>query len=119
MSNEDRELERLKRIRDRQLRVRDPQVKQRKIQRNIAIKRRKAVRKFSLREILAEIPHKVKDTLIGAVIGMVISIVLPIFIEAYWIDIVGIAAIFVLAIVGFFIGQAFDTRDSLKDLIGK
>ena len=119
MSNEDRELERLKRIRDRQLRARDPQVKQRKIQRNITAKRRKAVRKFSLREILAEIPHKVKGALIGAVIGMVISIVLPMFIEAYWVDIVGIAAIFVLAIVGLFFGQAYDTRDSLKDLIGK
>ena len=119
MSSEDRELERLKRIRDRQLSARDPQVKQRKIQRNIATKRRKAVRKFSLREIWAEIPHKVKGAFMGAVIGLAISIVLPMFVEAYWVDIVGVAAIFVLAVVGFFFGQASDTRDSLNKLIGK
>lgn len=119
MSNEDKELKRLKRIRDQQLRARDPQVKQRKIQRNIAVKQRKAVRKFSLREILADIPHKAKGALMGAVIGLAISIVLPMFFEAYWVDIAGIAAIFVLAIMGFLFGQASDTRDSLNKLIGK
>ena len=119
MSKEDRELERLKRIRDRQLRARDPQVKQRKIQHNIAAKRRKSVRKFSLREIWADIPHKVKGTFMGAVIGLAVSIVLPMFVEANWVDIAGIAAILVLGIMGFFFGQASDTRDSLNKLIGK
>ncbi|HEY47522.1 MAG: hypothetical protein AMJ88_06295 [Anaerolineae bacterium SM23_ 63] len=119
MSDKNDELRRLKRIRDQQLRARDPSVKQKKLQRTIATKRRKSVRKVSFLEILREVSHKIKGTLVGGVLGLLIFLILPYFVKTSWIDFVGIGAIFFLTILGFFIGQALDTRDSLKELINK
>lgn len=119
MVDKNDELRRLKRIRDQQLRARDPRVKQKKLQRTIATKRQKSVRKFSFLEILREVPHKIKGTLIGGIIGLLIFLFLPYFVETSWIDFVGIGAIFFLTILGFFLGQALDARDSLKELINK
>jgi len=119
MSGKNDELRRLKRIRDQQLRARDPSVKQKKLQRTITTKRRKAVQKFSFRQIFIQVPHKIKGPLIGAVVGLLIFLFLPYFVETSWIDFVGIGAIFFLTILGFSLGQALDTRDSLKELINK
>jgi VIT1/CCC1 family predicted Fe2+/Mn2+ transporter len=119
MSNRDDELKRLKRIRDQQIRKRDPTTKEKRLQHTIATRRRKSVRKFSLVELFREVSHKVKGTLIGAILGLLIFLFLPYFLESSWIDFVGIGAIFFLAILGYFLGQALDTRDSLKELINK
>jgi VIT1/CCC1 family predicted Fe2+/Mn2+ transporter len=119
MSDKNDELRRLKRIRDQQIRARDPSVKQKKLQHTIATKRRKSVRKLSFLEILREVSHKIKGTLIGGIIGLLIFLFLPYFVETSWIDLVGIGAIFFLSILGFFLGQALDARDSLKELINK
>jgi hypothetical protein len=119
MSDKNDELRRLKRIRDQQIQARDPSVKQKKLQRTIATRRRKSVRKASFLEILSQVSHKIKGTLIGGIIGLLIFLILPYFVKTSWIDLVGIGAIFFLAILGFFLGQALDARDSLKELINK
>ncbi len=119
MSDKNDELRRLKRIRDQQLRARDPSVKQKKLQHTIATRRQKSVRKFSFLEILRDVSYKIKGTLIGAIIGLLIFLILPYFVEAGWIDLVGIGAIFFFTVLGFFLGQALDARDSLKELIDK
>jgi hypothetical protein len=119
MGDKNDELRRLKRIRDQQIRARDPSVKQKKLQRTIATKRRKSVRKFSFLDILREVPHKIKGPIIGAVVGLLIFLFLPYFVETSWIDFVGIGAIIFLTMLGFFLGQALDARDSLKELINK
>jgi ElaB/YqjD/DUF883 family membrane-anchored ribosome-binding protein len=119
MSHQNDEVERLKRIRDRQIGLRDPQTKQQRIQHGIAKRRQKAVKKFSTREVMREIPHKAKGTIIGAVIGILILVLLPMFVESEWTDIIGIMSIVLLSIFGFLFGRALDTRDSLKELIGE
>jgi ElaB/YqjD/DUF883 family membrane-anchored ribosome-binding protein len=119
MSYKNNEAERLKRIRDRQINLRDPQTKQQRIQHGIASRRQKAVRKFSTREVMREIPHKAKGTLIGAVVGILIMVVLPMFVESQWTDVIGIMSIVFLSVLGFLFGRALDARDSLKELIGE
>jgi uncharacterized protein YacL len=119
MSYQNDEVERLKRIRDRQIGLRDPQTKQQRIQHGIATRRKKAVRKFSTREVMREIPHKARGTLIGAVVGILILIVLPMFVDSQWTDVIGIMSIVFLSVFGFLLGRALDARDSLKELIGE
>jgi hypothetical protein len=119
MRDRNDEVERFKRIRDRQISSRDPQTKQRRLQRGIAQKRQRSVKRFSFLAFWREVSHKARGTLIGAILGMVVLFVLPQFVEAYWVDLAGVAAIIIFAIVGFMFGQALDTRDSLQDLIKK
>jgi VIT1/CCC1 family predicted Fe2+/Mn2+ transporter len=111
------EIERLKRLRDRQIQLRDPQKAQQKLQSRIATKRRKSTRAFSIKEIMTEIPHKWWGILLGAALGVAVLIVLPYFMDSIWADLIGIGAILFLTILGYFIGQAMDVRDSLKDLM--
>jgi hypothetical protein len=119
MSNKDDELKRLKRIRDQQIRARDPTTKEKRLQHTIATRRRKSVRRFSFIGLIREVSHKARGTLIGAILGLLIFLLLPYFVKTSWIDFVGIGAIFFLTIVGYFLGQALDARDSLKELINK
>ena len=119
MSGQNDELKRLKRIRDQQIRARDPSVKQKKLQHTISTRRRKSVRKLSFIDILREVSYKVKGTLIGFIIGLLIFLILPYLVDTSWIDYVGIGAILFLTILGFSLGQALDARDSLKELINK
>ena len=113
MSNE---LERLKRLRDRQLNDRDPQVKQKQIQRVITKRERRAQSKrVTLGEAWREVPHVYRSPLIGLVIGTIITFVLPEIWHSPWAVWVGLIAIVLLALLGIPIGQALDLRDDLRD----
>ncbi len=115
MSQED-DIERIKKIRDRQIQLRDPSVEQKRVQKEIARKRRSRVEKFSLGAIFGDIPKMITGTLIGMVIGLLIFLILPyIFPEKAWVDIVGVAVTVIGAFFGFFFGRAIDARDALSD----
>ncbi|MGD2253961.1 MAG: hypothetical protein PVF70_13685 [Anaerolineales bacterium] len=116
MGSDRDEIERLKRIRDEQLRARDPRTKQRKIQRRVAAKRR-ATKATTFGKALAEIPRRWKGLIVGAAIGLVLWIVLPSFIDPPWGEVAGLASVFVLAFFGFLVGRAIDLRDDIRDLI--
>lgn len=110
------DLERIRRIRDRQLELRDPSVEQKRVQRQIAKKRRSRVEKFSLGAIFGDIPKMITGTLIGILIGLLIFLILPyIWPEAAWVDIAGVGVTVIGAFFGFFFGRAIDARDSLSD----
>ena len=119
MSKNDDELERLIRLRERQIRARDPHAKDREIQRRLAAKRRRMRRQTTvqgmMRGMLGDLPHSARGAIIGAVVGTAISIVLALTVEAYWVALTGLAATIVLAIVGFYIGKSFDWRDEVRD----
>ena len=114
MSQND-EVERIRKIRDRQLHLRDHSVETKRVQREIAKKRRRSVEKFSLGGIFGDIPKMVTGTLIGMAIGLLIFLILPYFWDSEVIDIVGIAVTVIGAIFGFFFGRAIDARDTLSD----
>lgn len=116
MSKQNDEIERLRRLRERQLQARDPHAKQRKIDRKVATRRRKQKQSFSLRAML-DMPYKWRGAIIGALLGMGISIVLPMVVKSEWIEIIGLLLVLFLAIIGIVFGQAFDEREELKDLM--
>jgi hypothetical protein len=108
-------MERIRRIRERQLELRDPTVEQKKLQRNIAQKRRRNVEKFSFGALFGDIPKMVTGTLIGMLIGILIFLILPYLTDAGWVDIAGVVLTIFLTIFGFFYGRAMDAKDALSD----
>jgi VIT1/CCC1 family predicted Fe2+/Mn2+ transporter len=113
------EVERLRRLRDQQLEARDPQKKQRKLQHTISTRYRETREPFDLSKIWKEVDQKWRGLLLGAFLGVVVLVILPNFIESVWAEVIGVAAIFSLMLIGFAIGQAADARDELRDLIHK
>lgn len=115
MSQND-EIERIRRIRDRQIQLRDPSVEQKRVQREISKKRRSSVEKFSFGAIFGDIPKMITGTLIGMLIGIMILIILPYIFDGTWVDLVGIGATAFGTVFGFFFGRALDARDALGDI---
>jgi F0F1-type ATP synthase assembly protein I len=115
MSQND-EIERIRKIRDRQIKLRDPSVEQKRVQRQIARKRRSRVERFSFSTIFGDIPKMITGTLIGMMIGLLILLFLPYIFDGTWVDMVGIVAVVIGAIFGFFFGRAIDARDALGDI---
>lgn len=119
MSSKNTEIERLTRLRQQQIKARDPHAKQREIGRRVAARRRRIKSQDSFWSIVTDVPHKWQGIILGAFVGMVISIVLSLLVQASWVDAIGLGAIIALSVVGFFFGQAFDVRDELRDLANK
>lgn len=117
MPGEDQELERLRRLRDRQLADRDPLVKQRQFQRMSAQRERKYRKPYSIGKMWKDIPHAWKGFFYGAVLGTLVLLVLPIFWVSPWAIPCSAAAIVVFALFGVILGRAIDTRDNIKDLM--
>lgn len=113
----DSEQDRLRRLRDRQIAARDPQVKQRQVHGKIARKQRSSVERFSVGRILAEIPNIWKGGFLGFVVGALGIAVIPTLWPSSWaLPCAGALAV-MMTIFGLIVGRAIDTRESLKDLI--
>ena len=118
MSGSDQELERLKRLHDRQLSDRDPQVKQRQFQRTSAQRERRYRKPYSLGKMWKDIPHAWKGFFYGLVLGTTVLLILPMFWVSLWAVPCSTAAIVVFALFGVILGRAIDARENIKDLIG-
>lgn len=115
---EDRDdVERLIRIRDKQLRARDPQKENRRLQHGIAERHRSSRRRFSLGMILEELPNKWYGLFIGAMIGVAVSFFLPLFVDFVYIEIISYAFIPFIMVIGFAVGSAIDSRQEIEDLV--
>ena len=119
MSNRNDEVERLKRIRDKQIQARDPQKKQRKLQHNISKRYRSSRETFSFKKFWIGAEHKWRGIIIGAFLGAIVLVALPTFVESDLAGLVSIAVFVFLMVMGYMIGQAADTRDELEDLVKK
>ena len=126
MSNRNDELERLKRLREQQIRARDPMAKERRTQARVTARRRKLKKRsnsfqYMLKDMLGDMPYKFWGVIIGAVVGTIISIVLALVLDDITVvAIVGLLVTLILIVVGFVLGHSFDWRaevtDELKDL---
>jgi hypothetical protein len=116
MSYQNDERERLKQLRDRQLQARDPRSVDRKVHRTVARRRGRRQQRVTLTEMYTDVPAQWKGLFLGVLAGIAVSIVLPLLFEGLWPELVGLASLLVLAILGFLIGQAFQMRDELRDL---
>jgi dephospho-CoA kinase len=116
MNSNQSEQERIKRIRDQQIRTRDPQTKERKISRQISTQQKKKRQNESFfKDAIRDVSHKAKGVYIGALLGLIILLVLPYFVEGKIATTLGIIAIPVLILLGFIYGASFDWRDELSD----
>jgi uncharacterized membrane protein YraQ (UPF0718 family) len=116
MSSQDQERERIRRIRERQIQVRDPRATYQKAQRAVARRGRRRQKRVTLWEMFTDIPQKWKGLIVGVLIGCFIAVVLPLLWVSEWATLIGFATIPVFAIVGLAFGQAFELRDELRDI---
>jgi uncharacterized membrane protein len=114
MGNQDKDTERLRHLRERQIQVRDPQKKQRKIQGRVAGQYQKR-RNYTVSDGIADLPHKWKGLIIGAIIGLLAAILISLFVTATWGFWLGIFAMIIAPLLGFLFGMSFDWRDDLRD----
>lgn len=117
MSNQSNEVERLKRIRDAQLRARDPQKKVNKTQRHIATRYKQSRKSVTAKSVFADIPKKWTGFVVGLFLGVLVLLLLPLFSDSPSNDLIGMGVIVVLGFLGFAIGQAADAKSELEDLI--
>lgn len=110
------ELERLKRLRQRQLTDRDPLVKQRQFQRSSAQREKRLKKPYPLSKMWKDIPHAWKGFFYGLVLGTALFVVLPMFWLSPWAFPCSVAAIVIFALFGLILGRAIDTREEIKDL---
>lgn len=115
MQNPDRD--RFRRIRDTQLAARDPQIKQRKLQRTIAQKHRRAARPFTWGRFWSEVPHRWRGLLFGGLIGALFAVALPFFVSSPWGPVFAVFILIFCAVFGFMLGRSIDVREELKDLV--
>ena len=117
MPNQNDEVERLKRIRDKQLRARDPQKKVQKTQHHIAQRYRSSRKPVTAKNVIADVPKKWLGFVIGLFLGFFVLMVLPYFVDSKWTDMIGIGVMLILGFLGLAVGQAADAKAELEDLI--
>jgi hypothetical protein len=120
VSSQNDDLERIQRIRDRQLRARDPQASRRKSQRLAATRYTRT--KVTFREVMREIPGKWRGMIIGGVVGFTLALILdrvlhiklPKF-DAFWASYLWYSLILFGVIVGRVLAMAMDWSEEDYD----
>ena len=113
------ELQRLMRLRNQQIRTRDPQARARKLHGRISEQQRRRRKRFNLTAIWQELGQVKKrwiGAFIGGALGFAAMIILSVTIGSGVALVVGVVAMGVLGFVGFLFGMAFDWRNEISDL---
>jgi hypothetical protein len=117
MPQMDSEQDRLKKLRDRQLADRNPQVKQRQLQQAYSRKvKTRSGRNLNLLKMWSDLPHSFRSPFYGLLLGLITLWLVPQFwISTYAVP-AALLAMLVFILVGFLIGHVLDIRDNLRDL---
>ena len=113
----EKDAERYRRIRDKQIAARDPMVKVRKLDRSVSQKQHRMRESFSVGRMWTDIPKTARYTIVGGLVGLVILLVLPRFVPAPWGVVGGVGAMIFLIILGLSLGNYEDSRDEVKHLV--
>ncbi len=108
------ETERLKRLREKQLRDRDPLERERKFQRNSSIKEKRMQKPISLREDWQKTPYIIKIPLYALIFGIIGTIILTNIWVSQYSTYTGAGATLILIIFGVVLGSAIDLREDIK-----
>ena len=110
MGSQNDEIERLKRIRERQLSDRDPGKRDKRFQYKVSQRPKK---KLTVEDILKDIPSKVWGMIIGGIIGVALAIALNAALGEIlpWIQYVGIIIVLGLVVLGRLLGAATSWRE--------
>jgi hypothetical protein len=117
MSRQDDEIERIRRIRDRQLQLRDPTVRGRRVQKTAAA--RYKPQKLSLSGAIQEIPGKWMGMLLGGLAGILLGILLDLLIAAddWWTRYIPYVVAFAGLAIGRMLGAVLDWREQDHDAL--
>ncbi|HMU94871.1 MAG TPA: hypothetical protein PKE35_01575 [Anaerolineales bacterium] len=108
------EADRLKRLRERQLRDRDPLERERKFQRNSAIKEKRMRKPISLQEDWGKVSYTIKMPIYALLLGGIGTVILTkVWISPYAVY-AGAGITIVLLIFGVLVGNAVDLREDIK-----
>ena len=120
MSDRDKELERIKRIREQQLRARDPTKKDRAFQQRVSA-RQASTGKLTLSSVIRDIPGKWLGTILGTLVGIVAAILVHLLVdlEARWVDWLSYFLVFAGIAMGRGLGAAMDWREEDHDALVK
>jgi len=110
----DSEAERLKRLREKQLRDRDPLEHERKFQRNSSAKEKRMQKPISLKEDWRKVPYIVKAPLYAFILGIIGTIILTSLWDWQYSIYVGAGATIGLILFGAVLGNAIDLREDIK-----
>jgi len=118
MGSQQDEIERLKRLRERQLSDRDPRKRDKRFQYRVS---QRPPKKLRFQEILKDIPSKWWGMIIGGVLGLALAIVLHLAMgeKAPWIQYVGIILFLGLVVLGRLLGAAVSWREEDHDKLVK
>jgi hypothetical protein len=111
----DQESERLKRLRERQLKDRDPLVSERKFQHVTSIKEKRARKPFSLKKEWKAVPHIIKLPLYCLILGAIIMAALILLWDSPYALYAGAGAIVILLLFGVASGTVMDYNARIKD----
>lgn len=108
MSNRKDEIERIQRIREQQIRARDPRAHARKTQQKIRGRYKEET--FSLQDVLKNIPTKWWGMFIGGIVGIIVAIVFSkaVETESSWVGYVGYIIVLAGIVLGRGVGAAMD-----------
>ena len=110
----DSEAERLKRLREKQLRDRDPLEHERKFQRNSSAKEKRMQKPISLKEDWRKIRYIVKAPLYAFIFGIIGTIILTSLWDSQYAFYVGAGITMGLILFGAVLGNAIDLREDIK-----
>jgi hypothetical protein len=108
------EAERLKRLREKQLRDRDPLEHERKFQRNSSVKEKRMQKPISLKEDWRKVPYIVKIPLLTLILGIVGTLILPLLWDWQYSTFAGAGVTIVAILFGAVLGNAIDLREDIK-----
>lgn len=119
MSDHD-EIERIRRIRDRQLAARDPRAEVRRVQKKMASRYTK--KRITLLDVLENIPAKWWGMIIGALVGFALALVLDKVLhvripnaEGFWVEYMWYTLVFFGIAMGRGLAMAMDWSDEDYD----
>lgn len=111
----DKEQERLKRLRDKQIATRDPLVKQRKFQRDIAVKTKRMRKPFSFAKAWSDIPHIIRSPFYGLLLGVIVIFVVPKVWDSPYAFLAGAGVTLIFIIFGLILGNSLDLCDNIRN----
>ena len=111
MKSSEDEIRRLQRLRDQQIRERDPTAKKvAQYQRTVSSYKQRQ-KKITLGSVIDDLPAKLLDMVIGTLLGIALAIVLRLIINEPWINALGLILVVFGLVSGRVMGAARDWGD--------
>jgi VIT1/CCC1 family predicted Fe2+/Mn2+ transporter len=111
MSNKDDEVRRLQRLREEQLRARDPSAKEKALHQRLSTKHRKARKRITVKSVILDFPAKWLLMIIGGLLGVLIALIINMVVQEQWVKVVGLIIVVFGIAVGRLLGAVRDWGD--------